>query len=137
MAQQSQVRPFGITLLMVFGFISGGMNIAGGIFLILDRNSLDLILRSGNSPSQLLTAGIVALVVGSIQLLLASAIGNANSYVRTFYAVIASFNLAMGLWALVALHSEQRAAGALVVVFSSLILYFLFNSNADKFFDTK
>ncbi len=136
MAKNNDNRPFGITLLMIFGFLAGALNIAGGIFLILDRNDPALILQSFHSSSQLLSAGIVSVVIGTVQMLFASALGHANNIVRMIYAVIASFNLAVGLWAMIALHSEQRAAGVLAVVFSSLILYFLFNSKADKYFDS-
>ena len=136
MAKANDARPFGITLLMVFGFFAGLMNIAAGIFLILDRNDPQLVLQTLHSPSQLLTAGIVAIVFGSIQLLLASALGAANNIVRLVYAFIAALNFSMGVWATVALSSEQRAAGVLTMVFSGLILYFLFNQKADDYFGT-
>lgn len=134
MATSVEDRPFGIILLMIFGFIAGFVNIAGGIFLILDRFDPSLVLETFHTPNQLLSAGIVAIVVGSIQVLLASALGQANNVVRMIYAVIAAFNLTVGFWAVVALNSEQRAAGVTAVVFSGLILYFLFNSKADAYF---
>ena len=137
MAKANNARPFGITLLMIFGFIAGFMNIAAGIFLILDRNDPQLVLQTLHSPNQLLSAGIVAVVIGSLQLLLASALGMANNVVRIIYAVVASFNFAVGVWATVALSSEQRAAGVMTMVFTGLILYFLFNQKADDFFESK
>lgn len=134
MAQTNPVRPFGITLLMVFGLIAGLANIAVGVFTIIDRNSLDLIVSSHHSPNQLVAAGVAAIVFGTIQLFLAAALGHASNVVRIIYAVIASLNLAAGVWSIFALTSEQRASGVLATVFSGLVLYFLFNEKADRFF---
>lgn len=128
-------RPFGITLLMIYGFIVGVINIAAGIFTILDRHDVDLIRESLMSSNQLLTAGIVAIIFGSIQILLAAALGQANNLVRVIYAVVATLNLAFGFWAMLALRGEERASGVIAVVFSVLVLFFLFNHNADKYFE--
>lgn len=136
MAKTAQ-RPFGITLLMIYGSLLGLANIALGIFAILDRNDVALLGQSFHSNDQLLAAGIVAIVFGSAQLMLAMALGQANNIVRMLYAVVASLNLAAGLWATIALHSEQRTAGLFAVVFSGLVLYFLFNSKADDYFEAK
>lgn len=132
---QAVSRPVGITLLMIYGFIVGVLNIAGGIFVILDRHNVDLIRESLMSPNQLLTAGIVAIIFGAIQVLLAAALGQANNLVRIVYAVVATINLAVGFWAMIALVGEQRAAGVVSVVFSGLVLYFLFNHKADEYFE--
>lgn len=137
MATQVKTRPFGITLIMIYGIIAGIANIAVGIFTILDRNDPDLISESFHSPSQLLAAGIVSIVFGTIMVFLATALGHANNVVRIIYAVIASINLALGLWATFALHSEQQVVGIVTSLFAALILYLLFNSRADEYFESK
>jgi hypothetical protein len=137
MAKDVVSRPFGITLIMIYGFFVGLANIAGGIFVILDRNNIDLIRESFHTPNQLVAAGVVAIAVGTAQVFLASALGHANNVVRVLYGVIASLNLAVGLWATLALHSEQRAAGIMAALFSGLILFLLFNHKADEYFEAK
>ncbi len=135
MAQQVNERPFGITLLLIYGFIVGLMNIAAGIFVIIDRNDPNLLTESFHSPAQLMTAGIVGIIAGTIQILLASALGHANNVVRAIYAVVAALNLGLGLWATIALHGEQRAAGVFSALFAGLVLYLLFNKKADDYFE--
>lgn len=134
---QPAPRPFGITLIMIYGIIVGLANIGLGILAILDRNDLKLIAESFHSPNQLVAAGIVAIVIGAVQIFLATALGHANNVVRILYAVVASINLALGIWATVALHSEQRVAGIVSMLFSFLILYLLFNHRADEYFESK
>lgn len=137
MAKDVVSRPFGITLIMIYGFFVGIANIAGGIFIILDRNNIELIKESLHTPNQLVAAGVMAIVVGAVQVLLASALGHANNIVRVLYGVVASLNLVVGVWAALALSSEQRAAGVMAAIFSGLILFLLFNHKADEYFEAK
>lgn len=71
---------------------------------------------------------------GLIQLMLALALGGGSNGVRILYALVAVLNLAGGDWALVALHSEQRAAGA--AAHAVLVLYLLFNHRAEEYFES-
>jgi hypothetical protein len=135
MAQSIAHRPFGVTMVMVFGVIGGIINSALGIFVILDRDDPDLLKYSFHSEDQLLAIGLATLAFGLIQLALALALGRGSNGVRVLYAIVAVFNLIGGIWALVALHSEQRYSGAAAVCVSLLVLYLLFNERADEFFE--
>lgn len=130
-------RPLSVTLVMIYASIVGLMNIGIGIFTILDRNNINLIVQSFHTPAQLTAAGIVAIVVGAIQLLLAAALGSGNNIVRVIFAVIAAFNLAVSTWAAIALSGEQRAVGVFGAIFAILVLYLLFNQKAETFFEEK
>ncbi len=128
-------RPFSVTLVMVYAAFIGLLNIALGIFTLVDRNDSAFVSESLHSPAQLTAAGIVAIVLGSIQLLLAAALGQGNNLVRMLFAVIAAFNLAVGAWGALALSGEQRVTGVFAVVFAVLTLFLLFNKKADDYFE--
>lgn len=129
-------RPFGITLLMIYGLLVGLANVATGIFVILDRNDPDLLNESFHTSSQLVAGGITSIVLGAVMILIATALGNANRFVRVIYAVVASLNLVGGLWAALALHGEQRVAGIFSALFAILVLYLLFNREAEEYFES-
>lgn len=134
MAQPTYQRPVGVTLLEIYGFIVGVANIIGGILLIVNRNDARLLTESFNNSGALVSAGVIAIVFGVIQAVLAYFLGHASNLVRMVYAVIASINLAVGFWATVALSSTHRASGVVSMLFSALVLYLLFNHRADEYF---
>lgn len=130
-------RPLSVTLVMIYAGLVGLMNIGVGIFTILDRNNVNLVLYSLSTPAQLLTAGIIAIVVGAIQLLMAVALGTGNNIVRIIFGVIAAINLAISTWAALALSGEERAVGVFGAIFAILALYLLFNQQAEAYFEEK
>lgn len=130
-------RPLSVTLVMIYAGLVGLMNIGMGIFTILDRNNVNLVVYSLSTPAQLLTAGIIAIVVGAIQLLMAVALGTGNNIVRIIFGVIAAINLAISTWAALALSGEERAVGVFGVIFAILALYLLFNQHAEAYFEEK
>jgi hypothetical protein len=134
MAQSN--RPFGITLLMALGVIGGFFSAVTGIFMILDRNDNDLQQQGFHTANQLVALGGFMILIGLVQLMLALALGGGSNGVRILFAIIAVLNLAGGVWALVALHSEQRAAGAGAAAYAVIVLYLLFNHRAEEFFES-
>lgn len=128
-------QPFGITLLVAFGYIGGFFNIVGGLFVILDRNDANLQTESFHTANQLVTLGVVLMAIGLLQMALAAALGRGSGVVRVIFAIIAVFNLIGGLWGTVALHGEQRVTGIAAAVISGLVLYLLFNRRSEEFFE--
>ena len=51
-------RPGGVTLLVVLGLIQGIASIAGGIFLVVDKDNAELLDKSAMSENQLFGSGI-------------------------------------------------------------------------------
>jgi hypothetical protein len=130
-------RPGGVTLLIVLGLIQGIAAIAGGIFLVIDRDNADLIEGSAMSEYQLFASGIGLIAVGTIMVLLASALGGGSNSVRWMFAISAMLNFAHGIWGAFALHSEQQMSAAFATVLGLVILWILFgNERTDTFFLT-
>ena len=131
-------RPGGITLIMVLAVISAIFSIIGGIWIILDREDHRLLNQSSLTENGLLGAGIVAIVIGVIYLLVALALGRGSRGARLVFGIFAVLNLAGGLYALVALHGEQQWSGAFQSAIAIIVLYLLYGSERDReyFLDT-
>lgn len=127
-------RPWEVTLLVVLGYISGVFGILTGVLVMLDRQDVTLQDVSLNTEGQLISFGLMVAVVGIAQVLLANWLGKGSQLIRVFYAVVAVFNLAGGIWAMTALTSEQRASGTVTAAMAIVVLWLLFNGRSDEFF---
>ena len=132
---QPAQRPWEITLLVVLGYIGGFFNVLTGILVMLDRDDVALQGVSLHSENQLIAFGLTVAVIGLVQVFLANLLGKGSQLIRVFYAVIAVLNLAGGIWAMIALHSEQRASGVVAAVVSLIVLWLLFNQKSEEFFE--
>jgi hypothetical protein len=128
-------RPGGVTLLVVLGLIQGIASIAGGIFLVIDKDNAELLDKSAMSENQLLGSGIGLIIVGTIMVLLSLALRNGSNFVRWLFGIFVMFNVAYGIWGIFALHGEQQMSAAFGTVFGLIILWILFgNERTDTFF---
>lgn len=132
---QSHPRPWEVTLLVIFGYIAGVFNLLTGVLVMIDREDSFLQQYSFHSEGQLLWFGILLAVLGLAQIFLANQLGQGSQIVRIFYTVLAVFNLAAGVWSMIALHSEQRASGVMATVVSLVVLWLLFNQKSETFFE--
>ncbi len=131
-------RPGGVTLIMVLAIIGGIFEILGGIWIIIDRADHRLLNHSNLTENGLLGAGIVAILFGTIWILVALALGRGSRGARLVFGILAVLNLASGLYALVALHGEQQWSGAFQTAIAIIVLYLLYGSERDRefFLDT-
>jgi hypothetical protein len=128
-------RPGGITLLMILGVIQGVIGIAGGIFLILDKDDQTLRDEVNLTSNTLVASGIGLLVAGAIIMLLALRLGSGSNIVRWLYGIVTIVNVGFGVWGLFSLHGEQQMSAAFSTVFGLIVLWILFGSErTDEFF---
>jgi hypothetical protein len=132
--QQTHQRPGTITLVVVLAWIAGILNIAAGIFVIIDRHDTRIRLDSASTPNELLAAGIAAIVIGAIYCLLASSLGRGSRTARLIFGIVAVLNLASGAYAAIAYSGEQRASGVGSLVFSIIVLWLLYGTEKDRDF---
>jgi len=127
-------RPGTITLVMVLAYIAGILNVAAGIFVIIDRHSGRLRLDSGHTPDELLWAGIFAILFGVIYILLAGALGRGSRGARLVFGIVAVLNLASGIYAAISYSGEQRSSGIVSAIFSIIVLWLLYGTEKDREF---
>jgi drug/metabolite transporter (DMT)-like permease len=130
--QRTHERPGTITLIVVLAWIAGLLNIAAGIFVIIDRHDTRLRVDSASTPNELLVWGVAAIVVGGIYCLLASALSRGSRTARLIFGIVAVLNLAGGVYAAIAYSGEQRASGATSMIFSIIVLWLLYGTEKDR-----
>ena len=130
-------RPFAIALLMWLGIIQGLVNLAAGLFLILDKDDPDLIFNSGMTSDHLMWSGIWSLLVGFIVILVSLYLGSGSEVARVLFAIVAALNTGLGVWGLFALHGEQQFAAAMAATIGLIVLYLLFNERSSRFFEDR
>ncbi len=134
MTAPTHSRPGTVTLVMVLAMIAGILNVAAGVFVIIDRHSNRIVFDSGSTPDELLWAGIFAIVFGLVYILLAGALGRGSRGARLVFGIVAVLNLASGIYAAVAYSGEQRSSGIVAAVFSIVVLWLLYGTERDRDF---
>jgi uncharacterized membrane protein len=133
-APKQHARPGTVTLVVVLAYIAGILNIAAGIFVIIDRHSGRLVLDSGHTPDELLWAGIFAIIFGAIYILIAGALGRGSRVARLVFGIVAVLNLASGIYAAISYSGEQRSSGIVSAIFSIIVLWLLYGTEKDRDF---
>ena len=130
-------RPFAIALLMWIGVLQGLVNIAGGLFILIDRNDPDLVFQSGMTPDHLLWAGLWSIIIGLFVIMVALYLGSGSEVARVLFAIVAALNTGVGIWGLFALQGEQQFAAAISATLGVIVLYLLFNERSERFFEDR
>lgn len=133
--EPTRTRPGGITFVVVLAYLASIFVVLEGILIMIDADELAQQLRSGMTEDQLMVAGIVTVVIGVIGILLTGALARGSNVVRILFAVWISFQIAAGLYGVVAHPGVQRGAGIVPLVFGIVILYLLFNRSAHDYFE--
>jgi hypothetical protein len=124
-APKQHARPGTVTLVVVLAYIAGILNVAAGIFVIID---------SGHTPDELLWAGIFAILFGAIYIMIAGALGRGSRGARLVFGIVAVLNLAAGIYAAISYSGEQRSSGIVSAIFSIIVLWLLYGTEKDREF---
>ena len=128
-------RPGGVTFVVVLAYIASIFLVINGILVMLDADTLGLQIVSGNSKNELIWVGIITVVIGVIGILLTGALSRGSKAVRIVFTIWIAFQIAAGLNSMFNHTGEEASSGIVPVVFGIIILFFLFGSKADAFFD--
>ena len=129
-------RPFGIVVLEILAIIQGISAFLLGLFVLFDHDDPDLIRTARMTSNQLQSYAIGAMIVGAAVFILGLMLGRGSQVARVVFAFFAMINLASGLYAVVAFHSEQRLVGMFSTVISAIVLMILFSHNAQEYYDS-
>lgn len=83
-----------------------------GFALLIERNDNDLLAHVSQSSGELGALGIGALIVGVIQLLVAIGLWRGNDFARILAGIVCFFQLAGGVYVLVAYEGSLRWQGS-------------------------
>ena len=129
-------RPFGVTLIVALTVISGLLGLAAGALIVALHKNDDLLRRTEESSSTLLTVGIVSGVIGFVYLLVARGLARGSGFARFLVALVSVLNLIGGVYLLIARQEDVRLHGVVSAALALLILLLLYSKQANAFFRT-
>lgn len=111
-------RPFGVTLVAIIAWITGAIQIVGGIFSLFGGQ---------------VTAGVVAIIIGIITIAVSLGLFRGSNGARIVVTIVFLLNIVSSLYFAIAMNGSIWAAiGAGVLPLIGLIL--LYTSRANAFF---
>ena len=129
-------RPAGVTLLVVLILIGGVLEILGGVILILGHNNATVLRETGRSGNVLFSAGVVAIVVGLIYLLVSRGLAHGNGFTRLIVGLLSLLSLVAGVITSLTQYGTLRTQGIVSAVIAFVILVLLYSRRANAFFRT-
>lgn len=140
-------RPAGITFVVILVFLSGLLNVVGGILTILNRNNHTVInavndaaqeagTTTSDAPTLLLWAGIVMIVLGVIALYGARALSRGSGFWRVLLTILEVFAFVSAIISAVQSHGTARTSAIVSAVFSAFLIYLLNTLRAKQFTHT-
>ena len=128
-------RPGGITFIVVLAYIAFIFEVLAGILIMIEADQVSQQIRSGMTEDQMMGAGIAAVVIGVIGILLTGALARGSNVIRILFGIWVAVQVAGGLYAMLSHDGVRRGAGIVPLVFGIVILYLLFNQKAHDFFE--
>ncbi len=124
--------PLGVSIISIVMYIGAILDIAAGIFMIVDKNALAEATNVGESL--ILYYGIGLLAIGVIVGLLANGLRGGGNGVRLVVAVVMVIRLLAGVWIMIAV-SGARFEGLAAAIVALGVLYLLYGTeDAKEFF---
>lgn len=125
--------PLGISVITILMYIGAILDIAGGIFLLIEKGPVAEAADMGESA--IVAIAIAMLVSGVIIGLLAFGLRSASNGVRLVIAVVMVLRIASAIYVMFAVPGA-RFEGVVGAVIAVIVLYVLYGSEDSKaFFD--
>ncbi len=123
-------RPGSVTFVAVLAYISGVLNIIGGVIILFTRNSMVAASNSGALVG-ITTSAILSIILGGITLVVARGLLDGSRLSRGIVTVVMIVNALNGLLLLFTL---QFASGIVELLWSIILLGLLYSARANAFF---
>jgi hypothetical protein len=125
-------RPGGVTLVAVFIWISGALNILGGILALIFQNNPDVEINLGGRPGTI-AYGIIAILLGIIVIAVSGGILNGSRGARTIVTIVQIISIIGSIIAIFMLPG-QLWQSILNIVIALIPLILLYSPKANAFF---
>jgi hypothetical protein len=129
-------RPGVITFIGVILVLQAVLGGVAGIVLIALQSNASVLDATNATKSELLTAGIVALIVAAIQLLVGLGILGGSRVARGIVAFVQLINVAAAAWVMFTHHTGAFLwQGVVTIGIAVFVLWALFNDRADEYYE--
>jgi hypothetical protein len=130
-----QRRPGVVTLIGVILLLQATLTLVGGVVVLALNTQQRIINETGLSSSELVTQGVISLIVGAIVLLVAVALLGGSRLARGLVAAVQVITVAFAAYSMFAHHTGAFLfAAVLQVAISLFVLWALFNEKSDEYF---
>jgi len=127
--------PFGVRFLSVLLYVGAVLDVIGGIVLITQRNDSDLLDAIDATSSDVTTYGVVAIVMGVIVFLIASALRGGANWARLLVGLIAIVRVAALVWVTIGYHRVHWYDSlAPTVIYVLVAGYLFFDDDARSYY---
>lgn len=129
-------RPAGVTLIAVLIWLSGILNLIGGIILVVTRDNVDVERQLQTNSDTLLALGIVSIVIGLIILSVAGGIRRGSGFARAVVSLLLVLEIASAVYVIVKIPGHNTTSfvtGGIAVV----ALLLLWGPRANRFFASR
>lgn len=137
-------RPAGITFVVILVFISGLLNVIGGILTIVNRNNHTVInavndaakeagTTTSDAPTLLLWAGVVMIVLGLIALYGARALSRGSGFWRVLLTILQIIAFVSAIVSAVQSNGSARTSAIVSAVIAAFLIYLLNTLRAKEF----
>lgn len=128
-------RPGLVTFIGVIMLIQATLTIVGGVVVLAMNTQKRILDETGLTSSELVTQGIVSLVIGVIVLLVALALLGGSRIARTIIVVVQVLDVAFAAWSIFAHHTGGFIAAAVVqIAISVFVIWALYNEKSEEYF---
>lgn len=125
-------RPGGVTLVAVLVWISGALDIIGGVLLLFMQNDVELQNSFGGTAG-LITAAVGGMLLGLIVIVVARGLLRGRNGARLVITVVEVFSIVAGIF--LAIAAPTLLSSELVgVVLSVIVLGLLWSRSASAYF---
>lgn len=136
-SSMSSKPPGVVTLIAIYLWIVAAASFLVGIALIIVRNEEQVLVDSGRTSGEILTMGIVELIMALIIVWAALGLRSRSRGARTLVATVAGIRIAVTVFLVAWYHTGGYVvAGAIHVILPLFVLWALYgNDKADAYFE--
>lgn len=118
-------RPGGVTLVAVIVWISGALQVIGGVIALITAPTTADVTGAPGSGGTLMATAIVSIVLGVVTIVVGAALLRGSQLARVLTTVVLALNLASAIYLLVAVPSGlwQGVINGLLALLGIILLY--------------
>ncbi|QAY73043.1 hypothetical protein ET445_06470 [Agromyces protaetiae] len=127
-------RPAGVTIVAVFAWISGALDILAGTLMLVFSPVKAIVDEYGNLGT-LIAAGIGSIIIGLLTVIVAGGLLRGNAAARMIVTILQVLSILGSLFLAIAYASSPTAVGEWFgILISVIVLIFLWSRRANEFF---
>ena len=118
-------RPGGVTLVAVIVWISGALQVIGGVIGLITASTTAEVNGVPGSEGALIATAVVAIVLGIVTVVVGAALLRGSQLARVLTTVVLALNLASAVYLLIAVPSSlwQGVLNGLLALLGIILLY--------------